>query len=83
MSFLEDAMQDRKKFFIQVGAIAVCLIGGVAAYYWMSAPPTPLKATAAEQRSSEIEQTIKVAEPPPPPEIQRAKPGRMQHPGSK
>ncbi|GJQ29932.1 MAG: hypothetical protein HBSAPP03_18160 [Phycisphaerae bacterium] len=83
MSFLDDAMQDKKKFYIQVGVIAVCLIGGIVAYVVISdgdAPPPAVDEAAARQQ-----QIVDSMQPAPPPqEPPRTAPrGRIAHPGSK
>ncbi|MDX2130451.1 MAG: hypothetical protein SFY69_00170 [Planctomycetota bacterium] len=76
MSFLQDAMENKKKFYIQIGLIGLCLVGAIIAYVSLSggsAAPSETDA-AAQQRVEEISATMQAQQaeqpsPPPAPEL--------------
>lgn len=81
MSILEDAMENKKKFYIQVGIIGVCIIGGVVAYMMLSSEPPPPAIDDADARQKAIEQSMQQNPTPPPADIPRTAPrGRIQNP---
>jgi 3-hydroxyacyl-CoA dehydrogenase len=75
MSLLDGMMENKKKFYIQLGIIGACLIGAVVAYVVMSsdsATVTPAD-QAAQQRVEEITAPMMdAASKTPAPEIQRS-----------
>lgn len=76
MSLLDGMMDNKKKFYIQIGIIGVCLIGAVVAYVVMSSDNTTVTPAdqAAQQRVEEITAPMMDAasKTPAPPEIQRS-----------
>ncbi len=61
MSFLDGMMENKKKFFVQLGVIGVCLAGAVVLYVVLSDPQSPTSPLdqAAEKRLEQIAEPMR------------------------
>lgn len=61
MSFLDGMMENKKKFFVQLGVIGVCLVGAVVLYVVLSDTQSPASSVdlAAEERLQQIAEPMR------------------------